>query len=51
MTRIANWMQDVAILCEHAETIENFEKTNAKDIIRLGKEVQLFSRKFPVPSI
>ena len=51
MTRIANWMQDVAILCEHAETIENFEKTNAKDITRLGKEVQLFSRKFPVPSI
>lgn len=51
MTRIANWMQDVAILCEHAETIENFEKTNAKDITRLKKEVQLFSRKFPVPSI
>ena len=51
MTRIANWMQDVAILCEHAETIENFEKNNAKDITRLKKEVQLFSRKFPVPSI
>lgn len=51
MIRIANWMQDVAILCEHAETIENFEKTNAKDITRLKKEVQLFSRKFPVPSI
>lgn len=51
MIKIANWMQDVAILCERAETIENFEKNNTKDIARLKKEVQLFSQKFPVPSI
>ena len=51
MVRIADWMQDVAILCEHSETIENFENNNIRDIARLTREVQLFSQKFPVPSI
>lgn len=51
MARIADWMQDVAILCEQAETFEAFEKNNARDIARLSREVQFFSKKFPVPSV
>ena len=51
MEKIADWMKDIAVLCEKAESIEVFEKDYAEQIAVIRNEVQSLAREFPVPSI
>ena len=51
MIQIADWMKDVAILCEKAKTIEALEKDYSKQLTTTRSEVTTLARKFPVPSI
>lgn len=51
MEKIADWMKEIAILCEKAETIEVLEKDYAEQLAKLRNEVKTLAHKFPVPSI
>lgn len=51
MEKIADWMKEIAILCEKAETIEVLEKDYAEQLAKLRDEVKTLAHKFPVPSI
>ena len=51
MEKIADWMKEVALLCQKAETIEALEKDYAEQLAAIRNEVASLSHKFPVPSI
>ena len=51
MEKIADWMKEVAILCEKAETIEVFDKDYSEQLAIIRSEVTTLAHKFPVPSI
>ena len=51
MEKIADWMKQVALLCEKAETIEVLEKDYSEELAIIRDEVKSLSRKYPVPSI
>lgn len=51
MRRIADWMKEIAILCEKAETIEILERDYAEPLALFRDEVKKIALKFPVPSI
>ncbi len=51
MGKIAEWMEQIAKLCQGCEKISDFEKNNAKEIEKIRKEVKALSLKFPVPGI
>ena len=51
MIKIADWMKEIAILCEKAETIDVLEKDYAEELASIRDEVVVLARKFPVPSI
>ena len=51
MVKIADWMKEVAILCEKAETIEVLEKDCSEQLAKIRDEVTTLAHKFPVPSI
>ena len=51
MEKIADWMKEVALLCQKAETIEVLEKDYAEQLAAIRNEVESLSHKFPVPSI
>ena len=51
MEKIADWMKEIAILCQKAETIEVLESNYSEDLAKLREEVKSLSKNFPVPSI
>ena len=51
MEKIADWMKEVALLCQKAETIETLEKDYAEQLAAIRNEVASLSHNFPVPSI
>lgn len=51
MEKIADWMKEVALLCQKAETIEVLEKDYAEQLAVIRDEVKTLSHDFPVPSI
>lgn len=51
MAKIANWMHQVALLCQKAESIEVLEEKHLEEIKKLRNEVKAIALKFPVPGI
>lgn len=51
MNKIADWMKEIAILCQKANTIEVFEKEYQKQVLDIKSEVENLARSFPVPSV
>ncbi|MBR3052420.1 serine hydroxymethyltransferase [Candidatus Saccharibacteria bacterium] len=51
MEQIANWMKEIAIICEKAETLEVLQRDYAEQLAILRNEVKALSQKYPVPSI
>ncbi|MBQ3432763.1 serine hydroxymethyltransferase [Candidatus Saccharibacteria bacterium] len=51
MEKIADWMKEVALLCQKAETIEVLEKDYTEQLAAIHDEVASLSHNFPVPSI
>lgn len=51
MEQIADWMKEVALLCQKAETIETLEQNYAEQLAILRDEVKSLAQKHPVPSI
>lgn len=51
MSKIADWMYQIAILCQKDDSIEDIEKNHSKEIEKLRKEVKTLALKFPIPGI
>lgn len=51
MKKIADWMKQVALLCQKAETIEILEEDYPEELAVIRDEVKNLSHDFPVPSI
>lgn len=51
MQKIADWMKEMAILCQKSETLEVLEDSYAEDLAKLRNEVEDLAKKFPVPGI
>ena len=50
MKKLADWMKEVAIICQKAETEDELEKY-AEDLAKIHNEVTEVALKFPVPSL
>ena len=51
MEKIADWMKQVALLCQKAETIEILGEDYPEELAVIRDEVKKLSHDFPVPSI
>ena len=51
MKKIADWMKQVALLCQKAETIEILGEDCPEELAVIRDEVKKLSHDFPVPSI
>lgn len=51
MEKIADWMKQVALLCQKAETIEILGEDYPEELAVIRDEVKNLSHHFPVPSI
>ena len=51
MKKIADWMKQVALLCQKAETIEILGEDYPEKLAVIRNEVKTLSHDFPVPSI
>ncbi|MBR2855331.1 serine hydroxymethyltransferase [Candidatus Saccharibacteria bacterium] len=51
MQKIADWMKEIAILCQKAETLSVLTTDYAKEISQLRDEVKSLAKDFPIPSI
>ena len=51
MEKIADWMKQVALLCQKAETIEILGEDCPEELAVIRDEVKKLSHDFPVPSI
>lgn len=53
MTRIAEWMKQIALLCQKAteDGLDTLETADYKEVAALRAEVKALAHKFPVPGI